>query len=373
METSVDASRLGLLKRPTILETVACSELEALVAPSLRFLLAHYTHRYPRRLLPILNRFDEIYLAVGTAVEGLYLMLWNSGMIEKFYGIKRTNKFMVELDNGSGRRSRLTRLQIVLSICEKIWMPYVQNKLDDYHQRLMPQLLLNQFGRSWKDQMRRLFLRVYPVLKMVLKLIQTALTVLYLADKTTSTTLLGYLANISLERLNQYDHRQVEKHQSNFVKSLVPQLAAATPDSSSVAQLAKVAVDTLTPIYTFAWKTTDVLLPAGIFLLKFAEWYQHSRPKETNKTSEILVAAPGGGTAATTEGDLCRLCHERIHNPGVIETGYVFCYRCIYEHLRDASREDGGRCPVTGRTLLGCTYSPPKGEWVVRGIRRLIL
>ncbi|CAK9440387.1 uncharacterized protein LODBEIA_P44870 [Lodderomyces beijingensis] len=119
-------------------------------------------------------------------------------------------------------------------------------------------------------------------------------------------------------------------------------------------------------------------------------------------------------------GKVCPLCKKEITNPAIIETGYVFDYSCIYNYLEkshiivskkaqskkeeendseesetsdiedsDEKKEHkvekkevvdetiidinkGGRCPITGRKLLGCKWNPLTNEWQIEGIRRLI-
>lgn len=118
-------------------------------------------------------------------------------------------------------------------------------------------------------------------------------------------------------------------------------------------------------------------------------------------------------------GKVCPLCKKELTNPAIIETGYVFDYTCIYNYLEkshiivskklqtkqkdeeddniyseDESEDEnienekkeeakekenvvidinkGGRCPITGRRLLGCKWNPIKEEWEIEGIRRLI-
>ncbi|ODV79702.1 uncharacterized protein CANTADRAFT_49460 [Suhomyces tanzawaensis NRRL Y-17324] len=126
-------------------------------------------------------------------------------------------------------------------------------------------------------------------------------------------------------------------------------------------------------------------------------------------------------------GKTCPLCKNELTNPAIIETGYVFDYSCIYNYLEkshilvsekasrksDSAKQDddddddddedvdeddeddgedekgeagtskevekisydinkGGRCPITGRKLLGCKWNAIKEEWDIEGIRRLI-
>ncbi|KAK6454633.1 peroxisome assembly protein 12 [Scheffersomyces xylosifermentans] len=123
-----------------------------------------------------------------------------------------------------------------------------------------------------------------------------------------------------------------------------------------------------------------------------------------------------------TSGKTCPICKNELTNPAIIETGYVFDYACIYNYLEkshvivneklkhkkpnaevdededtsdlsdlepeeveDEKEEQeekepaftidinkGGRCPVTGRKLLGCKWNEIKQEWEIEGIRRLI-
>lgn len=123
-------------------------------------------------------------------------------------------------------------------------------------------------------------------------------------------------------------------------------------------------------------------------------------------------------------GKTCPICKNELTNPAIIETGYVFDYSCIYNYLQESHKivgeklknqqnnvddeededyqdededseepptekekpaeieEDttpvfydiskGGRCPITGKKLLGCKWNSIKEEWEIEGIRRLI-
>lgn len=371
METSLDASRL--LLRPSLFEQIASEQLETLVGPSIRFVLAHYTAKYPRRLLPILTRFDDLYLGVGTLVEGLYLSLWNAGVIEKFYGIKRQDSLLVDVH---GSRCRLTKSQIVISILEKVWGPYLSTKMDTWQTRLAPKLLLNQlkWENGLSDRIKIIFLKLWPIVKLTFKLINLTIKILYLADHVHCTNILQFVSRISLSRINQWDHQNVELHQSRFLESILPNTNASTPESANLASLTSFLTKTLTPIYKIAWATTDTLLPMGIFLLKFAEWYQTNKPKDDQGGKMVKVPAPHNSPLVKDEDSgKCGICLKEIHNPCMIETGYVFCYKCIFEYLKNASREKGGKCPISKRKLFGCDWNELKNEWNVRSLRRIIV
>lgn len=372
METSLDASRL--LSRPSVFEEVAATQLETLVSPSLRFILAHYTARYPRQLLPILNKFDDLYAVVGTMVEGMYLGLWNAGMIEKFYGIKRVDSQMVDVN---GSRCRLSKYQIGVSLLEKVWGPYIALKLDTWQTKLAPKLLLDQlkWENSTSDKIKIIFLKLWSMIKLTFKLINIAIKILYISDHVHCTNIFQFISRISLSRLNQWDHQNVESHQSKFLQSILPKANASTPESANLANLSSTLTTVVTPIYKLAWSTTDTLLPMGIFLLKFAEWYQTNKPADDGNNAVIKVPAPSNSPVlpSTVDSSKCSICSKEIHNPCMIETGYVFCYKCIFEYLRDAPMEKGGVCPISNRRLFGCEWNELKGEWDVRSLRGVII
>ena len=59
--------------KPSLFELLSEQQLSALIPPSLRYLLAVATHRYPRYLLRVLNNYDEFYALVSLVVEKYYL------------------------------------------------------------------------------------------------------------------------------------------------------------------------------------------------------------------------------------------------------------------------------------------------------------
>jgi len=61
------------------------------------------------------------------------------------------------------------------------------------------------------------------------------------------------------------------------------------------------------------------------------------------------------------------ICTREITNPTVCQTGFVFCYPCVFRWVQGgedgAEEEKRDRCPVTGVRLLGGT----------EGLRRLMV
>lgn len=89
--SSLDASQLDS-ETPTLFELISSNQLEALLSPSLRYVLVHYTAKYPKYLLRIANRFDEINLSLRALVEWYFLHYWLGLFTENFYGLKRVSQ-----------------------------------------------------------------------------------------------------------------------------------------------------------------------------------------------------------------------------------------------------------------------------------------
>ncbi|KAH3668576.1 hypothetical protein OGAPHI_002330 [Ogataea philodendri] len=381
---------------PTLFEVISAKELEQLLSPSVRFVLIHYANRYPRQLIRLLNHFDELNLVVRGFIEYSILRNWNSTFIEKFYGIKRCNKLNLSLRHGNHESSakfdtikRLKKTQIFASLAEIVLVPYLREKLDLLYDKLLPEYLLDKLKpkENTKDLIKYWFLKLYPSISSILKLINILIKVLFLSGKIKSTNLLQFLFNIQYSRLNQFDHKLAEDRTAKFLKttSSAPQTSRIRPVSltESVADLyASVSY----PFKRSFLVTSESILPVSIFLLKFLEWWNTSEINKNFGSSVVSTKTPQlpqllnsdalksekvRSKLTTSTGD-CPLCHEPIHNPAIIETGYVFCYKCIYTYLKEGD-EDGGKCPVTGKKLIGCKYSQTAKEWKVTNVRRLMI
>lgn len=135
---------------------------------------------------------------------------------------------------------------------------------------------------------------------------------------------------------------------------------------------------------SFILDSLKILLPLSIFFVKFLEWWYsptsparvlHSKadngpllpqPKVLKPHSNgILGAHPHeiyarkrkqeglDGTPPLKYG-ICPLCDGPLANATALPSGYVFCYKCVFEEV-----EKHGRCPVT---LL------PMRTWMLRKV-----
>ncbi|ODV83336.1 hypothetical protein CANARDRAFT_30106 [[Candida] arabinofermentans NRRL YB-2248] len=383
---------------PTLFEVISSNELENLLSPSVRFILIHYTNRYPRHLIKILNSFDEINLIIRGFIEYKFLKNWNSSFIEKFYGLKRVNALKLNISQGytGGQLSkyenlkRLHNSQVLVSLFDLLMIPYIKEKLDILYDKLLPTYLLNQLkpNENRKDFLKYWFLKIYPTASTIFKLVNLLFKVLYLSGKFKSVTLLQYLFNINYSRFNQFDYELDEKRTASFLrKSTSVNLDTRIRPPSLAESVSDLYYTLMHPLKKSILFTSNSILPISIFLLKFLEWWNSSEINKNMKRDNVMDKVPVVPKLITSElskikkvnkllktnSSKCPICHEEIHNPAVIETGFVFCYTCIYKYLREADELTGGRCPVSGKRLLGCKYSRSSKEWKVNGVRRLMI
>ncbi len=390
-------SRLLDRQTPTIFEIISAEELENLLSPSIRYVLAYYANRHPRHLIKILNHFGSLNLLIRGLIEYRVLRTWNSTFIEKFYGLKRVGRPAIgewitkSISDISPRYEKLRRLkkkQIWGTLLELLLVPYIKEKLDVLYEHILPEYLLNKLKprESIKDFIRYSFVRLYPKVELTLRILDIVYKILFISGRTKSASLLQQLFGIQYARFSSYDYQLNEKRVSKYLSPPIDPTSRVRPESSTESLL-RMYSKFVRPLKKTLIFGADTVLPASIFILKFLEWWNSSdavsnlkNNKKEKKTPKLPSLLPNSmledkgvaGQLATTN-DTCRICHEAINNPAIIETGYVFCYPCIYNFLRDGDKSTGGRCPVTGKKLLGCKYNDTMKEWKVTGIRRLII
>ncbi|KAK1755820.1 Pex12 amino terminal region-domain-containing protein [Echria macrotheca] len=402
--------------KPSLFELLSEQQLSSLLPPTLRYLLTVLTHRYPRRLLPLLNRFDELYALLSLAVERHYLLTRAGSFTEHFYGLKREPSLASEIPRAaSGAPSlvrdalRLSRRDIRRNLFVLIAIPYLKRKLDEAYEVDAPRALLgaaynqpppqNAPARERLAFYARWFLRnVYPSLNAAYYFAVLAFNLAYLFDGSRFHDPFLWLIGTRVRRMGVADYKAIEalEQQSTKRGRLVGALS--------------------------------MVLPTSIFALKFLEWWYASdfAKQLSRKAAEGLdlpppvvpglVSSPPKATrlsagradeekegedddgekdekdapiAATSlrpiftvvppkDSALCPICRDEIVTPTACQTGVVYCYTCIHKwvagsHPRQEAFmapekkerwESGeGRCAVTGRRVLGGT----------EGLRRIMV
>jgi len=90
-----------------------------------------------------------------------------------------------------------------------------------------------------------------------------------------------------------------------------------------------------------------------IFLFRFFEWWYSPSNRMRTNIRRLPIPPPPPPTKRANEGlelpadkTLCPICLRARETPACSPSGFVFCYRCIFNHI-----QNNGKCPVT---LLPC-------------------
>lgn len=93
-------------------------------------------------------------------------------------------------------------------------------------------------------------------------------------------------------------------------------------------------------------------LSVGVFFLQFLDWWYSSENQETIKSLTALPTPPppvhldynSDSPLLPKMKTVCPLCRKTRVNDTVLATsGYVFCYRCVFNYVRSHQT-----CPITG-------------------------
>ncbi|KAK7686855.1 hypothetical protein QCA50_009930 [Cerrena zonata] len=194
---------------------------------------------------------------------------------------------------------------------------------------------------------------------------------------------------MNYSRLNQYDYQKNEPSPLKGDKGKPNRISPPT----TIEYILRLITNNFTKP---SWKAIRLILgtffPVAIFTLKFLEWWNNSDfslkiAKNEGDVLQSLIPPPSTLNRNSSlekklkklykSGDKCPLCKEEINNPAIIETG----------DSEDNEGEDhpenvpnqpnydvskGGRCPITGKKLLGCKWNRLTEEFEVEGLRRLI-
>ncbi|SCU91960.1 LAFA_0F06986g1_1 [Lachancea sp. 'fantastica'] len=369
---------------PTIFEILSADEIDELLTPSVRYIVANLVARKPNKYtLGINNWFDEWFLlATRLAIESRYLRCWDGTFIENFYGLKRINASdrillrTLQQNPGLELPLRLTNVQRSAVIAQKVLVTYVATKLDLLHSKLLAAALVRnpqendnstEMYRKLRKALRNLFIKYYPLLKKLLFFLNLGSKLYFLTGKTGSTSILDLFMNISYTRLSVLDYERNDT--KDFVKSASTGARRVRLNKLALLNLIRVWSSKLGSILKTAGSQ---VFPAFIFMLRVFQWWtSQDMTGELQRKMDSLdqdVPPPPIPFERNTDGK-CRICDSEITNPAAIETGYVFCYPCIMNYLP----QHGGKCPVTGSKLLGCNYDKDSGDWSITGVRKLII
>lgn len=310
--------------RPSLFELLSENQLNALIPPSLRYILALLTHRHPRYLLRILNNYDEVYALLSLLVEKYYLENLGGGFTENFYGLKRET-VLAGVKGGELPRAALgvpsevreklqvrnRRSDVWKNLFIMVGIPYLKRKLDEsYDIHIAPSAGLvaaipaaglgggaggpRYFDRdalppnaTVKQRVMwayKWFLRnVYPSINAAYYFSILAFSLGYLFDGTKYSNPFLWMAGTRIRRMGQADFRAIEE-------------AGKTTLAATAGRPGQGLAGILHPrtLWPRLLSSLRLFLPTSIFALKFLEWWHASdfSRQLTRKAAEGLELPP---------------------------------------------------------------------------------
>ncbi|KAJ6516210.1 cyclin-dependent protein kinase inhibitor [Mycena sanguinolenta] len=349
--------------KPSLFELVAQEQLRDLLQPALKYVLAVFAQQYPRYLLRIVNRHEEFYAAIMLLVERHYLRKHNASFAENFYGLKRRRRPFIDTERvkaavggippGEKLRAQEIWRSLLFLVCApipyarlslhemlQVGVPYLRAKAQDYYEELGGGASLDIDGPRVPRDLglwRRIFKTVYPCLNTSFELWLLVCNIAYLFGRTPFYRPWLSWIGIDLRRLGAEDFRA--RAAANNAPSglrtplaMIRRLVLASPQA--------------------LFESLRLLLPTAIFFVKFLEWwYSPGSPARSFSTSPLgpavppprmLPPHPKGIPFHPQSYGKCPVCLDSVKNATALPSGYVFCYRCAYDHV-----ERHGKCPVT--------------------------
>ncbi|KAK9492988.1 Pex12 amino terminal region-domain-containing protein [Lipomyces doorenjongii] len=398
--------------RPTLFELISAEQLSGLLSPSIRYVLAYFTARHPRYLLKLVLYFDELYVLLSSAIELRCLRNWNASFTESFYDLARRRVLKADRSvisaSGNARAvesqvyklARLRDKEVYGSLFCLIGVPYLQQKIEQYHEGIQSRSLFRSHYTTEVNTTRReriralldkLLVTLYPSLKLGAGSITLFLNLLYLFGKTPYHSLTDLLLGIRYTR-------------QSGAAFAAPMQSAGTTDGRYLRTPVQQIQSGASRCFDIALSS---ILPTAVLALKLLEWWQasdfprqlsqstrrHHRELQQAREQELALEGedadaksdttkyaldpplkPKESGREKTKTGLCSLCGKQMKNPTAIETGRVFCYQCIYSYITNTPEDAKAvRCPLTGQRLLGCRFDDISERWIASGLRKLVV
>ncbi|ENI06200.1 hypothetical protein COCC4DRAFT_166382 [Bipolaris maydis ATCC 48331] len=278
--------------KPSLFELLSEQQLSSLLPPSLRYLLAVATPRYPRYLLPVLNSFDEVYALLMLLVERHFLRTYGGSFTENFYGLKRARVLRVrggeipraQLGASDSVREavKLGRDDVWKNLAVLVGLPWLKRKLDEgYDVHAAHANLLGpgynrereglRAGATIKERLMhyyKWFLRnIYPSVNAAYYFSLLVFNMAYLFDGTKYHSPFMWLIGSRIRRLGEADHKAIEL--ATAPRNVGPARPGEGGSIFSPRNLAR-------SVQPRLLSSLKILLPTSIFALKFLEWWHAS-------------------------------------------------------------------------------------------------
>ncbi|XP_062613719.1 peroxisome assembly protein 12-like [Saccostrea cucullata] len=308
---------------PSIFEVLAQDSLMGSVRPALKHAVKVLAENRPEKFGFLLRWYDEIYTGLDFILQNYYLHKYSASFAENFYGLRR-------YANGNAQTKNLSRKAHWKSLVCLVILPYLKLKLDHWFEETRHNLNTGQLPkRQAMKRLYRVFVAVYPYIHMSWEGSMLAYQVAYMFGKTSWHSPLLHLSGTRLS------HDEEEEEESDRLSFSDQWSSSSLPGKLNLTTRKALSVTAV---------TLSTGLSVGVFFLQFLEWWYAS-----DNNTPSLMALPVPDPPKTdrdlikTSHDVCPLCLKvRTNHTALSTSGFVFCYPCIYDYIKQHRC-----CPVT--------------------------
>lgn len=377
--------------KPSFFEIVAHEQILTGLKKASRYVLSLIVQRNFSMYL-FLKYYDEIFLLFQFLTEWHYLNNYDASFSEHLYNMKRVstqkNPFFLQ-------KTRFSTFFLILFpyIREKIQNKYIELKerdeeslfsegnesrnqsrsevqnTDDQNRTLrlsnisslnskirylfslflqllnfpVHQIQKILFNYISKDEFKKLFMKYWPYMNGSIEAIFFIYLLGYLFDDWSYHSPIFHIQKLKLLRLNFQD---IKIQKMNLIKKRVARITNLRNKPGLIFKIIEYAV-------RISYKVSDYFrsfLLLLVFQFKLFEWYYSSEHlRDSQKTIFIPENPPSppkgvNNSNLPANNRLCPICKEERKNPTLVtKSGFVFCYKCIYNHLKEKKS-----CPISG-------------------------
>jgi peroxin-12 len=284
------------VRQPSIFELIACDKLKDGLREAFRYLLENLKDYELYKRLP-LPPVDEFVLLLDVLIEYSHLRAYNASYAENLYQLVRHD-----------RRTSGVIQQVLPSLVCLTVMPYISRKIERYFEEL------NYKETRTADEVK--LIRIYRLINHSSSFLNLLGLLRYSSGRSKYHNTLNIMSGISLQgRLEQEDGN----------------------GNTSLSLTSKTIADSL-----------GRALTVGSYIIQFLDyWNTHSNSTPLFGASLKAPEPPNRDDLAYTDdksSSICLICqHVRQNQCALSNTGYVFCYSCIYRYVKSSHK-----CPITG-------------------------
>ncbi|XP_071448020.1 peroxisome assembly protein 12 [Hetaerina americana] len=299
--------------RPSIFELLAQESLASTIHPSCHQLAQFLVARNPERFGWLSNWFQETYLLMNIIVQHNYLRKHGSSFSENFYGLVR-----VPINS-----EKLTRSHLWKSIFTLVIVKYLKIKLDSWvNERYSSGRNVNE-NQGCRARLEKMIIQGHGLLHGVWESACLVQILMYMSGMSPTHSPLLLLSQLTLT--NSSEDAGTEWKWNNLWKSgLCSKLSFPVLALSALGNVLSRSME------------------MGAFFIQFLNWWNLEGGKAS--VMELPIPEPPQASSESQRfAGKCPLCFGTRRVETVLPiSGYVFCFRCIFNYVKE-----NGCCPIT--------------------------